>query len=323
MDQDPYNFIDVNGTLFFAANDGVNGIELWKSDGTDAGTMLVKNIASSNASCFINYYFEKLDVNGTLFFEASATQENNELWKSDGTAAGTQMVKDLNPGSNGSNPQNFTSLNGELFFTHAYNGLNQELWKSDGTEAGTVIVKSFGSGYDDDLITQITAVGDRVFLTVDDGIHGFEAWMSDGTECNTVLVADINPGSGFSIPTGFLNTPDGVYFSAFTPEYGWEWWKYTVGNFPDPLTSSLPSALLCPGDIVDITYHFTCTVLAGNVYTAELSDGLGRFFIAHPYRHFSKHRWVRNNSICYSKPYPSRISLSYPGSSIFACIYWY
>ena len=237
---------------------------------------MVKDIAPGSADCFINYEFEKLNVNGTLFFDATSTEEN-VVWKFDGTETGTEMVKDLYPGSTGSNPKNFTSLDGELFFTHAYNGLDQELWKSDGTESGTVIVKAFGSGYDQGLIGLIRAAGGRIFLNAEDGIHGFELWMSDGTNCNTVLAADINPGSGYGSPTGFINTPDGIYFSAFTPAYGTEWGQYTMGDFPEPLTAYLSGTSLCPGDAIDIAFNFNCTALPGNVYTAELSDASGSF----------------------------------------------
>uniref|UniRef100_UPI00056C1DDD hypothetical protein n=1 Tax=Microcystis aeruginosa TaxID=1126 RepID=UPI00056C1DDD len=66
-----------------------------------------------------------------------------ELWKSDGTAAGTVLVKDINPGSSSSYPGSLTAVGNTLFFT-AYDGLGgsgTELWKSDGTAAGTVLVK--------------------------------------------------------------------------------------------------------------------------------------------------------------------------------------
>ena len=75
----------VNGVFYFAGRDNSNGRELWKSDGTAAGTILVKDIAagiySSEPSSLAN-------VGGTLYFSVG-----NELWKSDGSGAGTVAVK--------------------------------------------------------------------------------------------------------------------------------------------------------------------------------------------------------------------------------------
>ena len=82
----------MNGTLFFTANDGVSGNELWKSDGTAAGTVLVKDIYAGR------HRLEPLGlvaVGGTLFFTANDGVNGTELWKSDGTAAGTVLVKDI------------------------------------------------------------------------------------------------------------------------------------------------------------------------------------------------------------------------------------
>ena len=87
---------DVSGTIFFAADDAANGIELWKSDGTAAGTVLVKDINPASG--------KRLEPNGAdkrgrhAFFAAQEALDGPELWKSDGTTAGTALLKDINPG---------------------------------------------------------------------------------------------------------------------------------------------------------------------------------------------------------------------------------
>jgi ELWxxDGT repeat protein len=115
----PEHLTDVNGTLFFAADDGTNGTELWKSDGTEAGTVMVKDIASSPQPHSLPEHLT--DVNGTLFFAAGKMTYGRELWKSDGTEAGTLMVKDIKPGGSSldyvSVENNYlTNVDGTLFF---------------------------------------------------------------------------------------------------------------------------------------------------------------------------------------------------------------
>ena len=101
----------VNGTLFFQANDGSSGEELWKSDGTSAGTVMVKDIANGGSS----FPRELTNVNGTLFFRASDGIANGpELWKSDGTTAGTVMVKDIRSGGLGTRIEKTLTRSPEL-----------------------------------------------------------------------------------------------------------------------------------------------------------------------------------------------------------------
>src|SRR6185369_139126 len=87
-------------------------------------------------------------VGNTLYFSAAANGSDRELWKSDGTAAGTVLVKDIRPGGTGSSPFQLTDVNGTLYFTAADGTNGRELWKSDGSAAGTVLVKDIHPGGD-------------------------------------------------------------------------------------------------------------------------------------------------------------------------------
>src|SRR5262249_23261286 len=91
----PAELTAVGGTLFFAADDGTRGRELWKSDGTPAGTTLVADIRPGAAGSDPQGL---IDVGGTLFFAADDGTSGVELWKSDGTGPGTVRVKDIQPG---------------------------------------------------------------------------------------------------------------------------------------------------------------------------------------------------------------------------------
>ena len=120
----PLSLTDVGGTVFFFADDGIHGRELLKSGGTEAGTVMVKDI---NPSVDIFEPDWLTNVGGTLFFSAADGIHSLELWKSDGTEAGTVMVKDINPSSY-SGPRHLTALDSSLFFSADDGTHGNELW---------------------------------------------------------------------------------------------------------------------------------------------------------------------------------------------------
>jgi ELWxxDGT repeat protein len=161
------------------------------------------------------------NVFGTLFFAAQGPGQGllgvgggTELWKSDGTAAGTSLVKDINPGSISSNPMDLTRVGTTVFFS-ANDGIHgRELWKSDGTAAGTRMVEDIGVGDSDSGPANLTNFNGKLFFTDTDPLHGTELWKSDGTAAGTVMVKDINPGPGDSDPTELTVAGGKLYFLA-------------------------------------------------------------------------------------------------------------
>jgi ELWxxDGT repeat protein len=136
-----------NGTLFFSADDGSNGRELWHSDGSSAGTQMLKIIHPSGSS-FPGWL---TDVAGTLFFGADDDVNGYELWASDGTNAGTALVEDINPGTPGSAPRNFTPIGNSLFFVATRDDVGEELWVLDITDTdGDGIMDLFDPDDDND-----------------------------------------------------------------------------------------------------------------------------------------------------------------------------
>jgi ELWxxDGT repeat protein len=167
---------NVNGTLFFQADDGTSGYELWKSDGTSTGTVLVKDIRPGPSSSFP---FGLTNVNGTLFFHANDGTNGDELWKSDGTSTGTVLVKDIRPGPSDSFPSGLTNVNGTLFFEANDGTSGYELWKSDGTSTGTVLVNDIFSGPASSNPYLLTNVNGTLFFRANDGTNGVELWATD------------------------------------------------------------------------------------------------------------------------------------------------
>ena len=126
----PLSLTDLDGTLFFAAI-GTHGSELWSSDGTRAGTVMVKDI-NPGRDWSLSWTPELAPVGGALYFAADDGTHGEELWKTDGTEAGTVLVKDLYRGTKGSSPTWITDSGGAAFFSATNPSTGRELWKSGG-----------------------------------------------------------------------------------------------------------------------------------------------------------------------------------------------
>lgn len=289
------NLVDINGTLFFSVFD-----ELWKSDGTEEGTTLVKqvsgqfsyisNIASVGGKAFflndamdatggiytsdgttagtrqvyscidgifkhfaaankyyfqrwavgalmvtdgttigtypvaeVDYAFDFVALNNIVYFTGRDEFHGNELWRSDGTVAGTYLLKDIRPGTDSSTPRSKTVVGNHIFFNAFSVTGNRDLWKTDGTSDGTVLVKSFGS---ESLLfpEALTNINDTLFFSAYTNQYGAEVWKSDGTEAGTVLVKDIFPGTYSSHPNSFTNANNKIFFAATNDLNGRELW---------------------------------------------------------------------------------------------------
>ncbi|MBX3412267.1 MAG: hypothetical protein KF708_06075 [Pirellulales bacterium] len=182
---------------------------------------LVKDINPSGSSSPA----ESVNVGGILYFAASDGTNGRELWRSDGTEAGTAMLGNINSGAGDSDPQNLVNVGGTLYFTADDGFRGRELWKSDGTPAGTEIVKDIEFGPLGSAPTSLVNVGGTLYFGAGDTTNGYELWKSDGTEAGTVLVKDIRPGGQSSVPNHLTNVGGILYFNAFVGANGFELWK--------------------------------------------------------------------------------------------------
>ena len=202
--------MNLDGKLLFEA--GFN--QLWISDGTTAGTQPV--LAASNPDLRLPFPNElPAIINGVFYCQGRDTNQNNaELWRTDGTAAGTYRVKDIVAGSGGSYPNVLARINGRLLF-YTTDGSATSLWTSDGTDAGTQLV-SLGNAGTSSSITgdaeRMAVVDQQLYFTANDDFNGRELWKTDGTTAGTSLVKDITPGPGRFKPLRFRECQRDVAF---------------------------------------------------------------------------------------------------------------
>jgi ELWxxDGT repeat protein len=202
----------LGSNLYFTAFTNNENVELWKTDGTDAGTALVSDIRSGSASSSPR---SLTTVGNYVFFSADDGTNGTELWKTDGTT--TAMVKDINApaaviaravSTPSSSPESLVGIAGKAYF-YAYDGTETELWVSDGTEAGTVVLKDINTsgssdplhlGYNQYVNQAVAAVNDiGVLFSAESAGKGRELWVSNGTAEGTVMVKDMNPDAGNGI----------------------------------------------------------------------------------------------------------------------------
>ncbi len=271
-DDPTFKGVGLNGLFFFGANDGTNGFGLWKTDGTETGTAMVKVVGGSPMPSSFNVMDNK------VFFVA-----DGGLWRSDGTTSGTTLVTGCAQNTayvqnivkansmlflggqelkktNGVvssvvknvSAQNLFNVNGTVFFLGNTGLSNAGLWKSDGTTAGTVLVsdkvKQIGY-YHISISTAGNALpGNILLFGNDDGEHGHELWRSDGTANGTYMIQDFMPGSPGAAPLGFEYVNGKAFVGLNTPEYGKELWVASIAAQSLPLTLSAFKAQLSAND---------------------------------------------------------------------------
>jgi ELWxxDGT repeat protein len=225
------NYAVLNNKLYFSAFDYTNGSELWVSNGTNAGTHVVKNLSADGGGVLGSGAPQNLKVyNNKIYFEARDDAHGNELFVTDGTKAGTQLVKDIVPGTDGSLPYKSVVYKNLLYFI-CYG--TQELWKTDGTATGTKLVKG---GLADAKIAALW--NNKLYLIVG---NDYAVWQSNGNNAGTtpvILQNTNNPVYSLNNDFRFLAYKGDLYFSGNCN-------PVTLGFEPCKLTVT-PSPLVTP-----------------------------------------------------------------------------
>jgi len=198
------NFIVFKNEIYFTGANRSDDYELWKTNGTEAGTKLVKNIAedgfSINFPSYPRYYAE---YQGALYFSC-----RKGFWKTNGTTAGTVLVAVDDPEDVfGLEPVDLISNGDYLLFIQ-----NTNLWASDGTTAGTKKIQSLGNVYLNWSGNRFSRLGNIVLFPGSDATHGEELWRSDGTAAGTSIVKDLDPGTDGYTPQNNLVFKNKVFY---------------------------------------------------------------------------------------------------------------
>lgn len=252
----PANFFPVGDTLYFTATTPEHGSELWKTDGTAGGTVMVKDVNPGSAGSGIS----TSEISGTgptgiasigetLYFLATDAANGREVWRSDGTTEGTYRL------SNAASFVRFMSVtDSKVFFLTGGLGGATQMFVSDGTVEGTNSTQPLGVG-----VTNIfppVSIGNTLYfagsgrlmqtdgtlegtstiknlgaaassLTVVDGKLFFEAgsrpWTSDGTEAGTFQLSSTIGVRPFQMrnvngKAAFVGSQSGTGFELFVSD---------------------------------------------------------------------------------------------------------
>ena len=274
------------GPLLFVADDGTHGQELWASDGTEHGTVLLQDAMPGATGGSAHSLTEWA---GAAYYTGRDPAAGKELWRTDGTPQGTMRVADINPGAEGSNPLTLTAAGGRLFFYASDPQHGYELWATDGTAAGTALVRDIRPGTDGSwaFYLPMQEINGRLLFFAIDG-NGGEVWTSDGSEPGTVQVSTMSPDASLTWYRPYLQRiGDQFYFMAVD----------AAGDVDIWATNGLPGGTRRVVDPRTQTSAFYHEPLSGNLADSEAWKGFGgRLFFAADDGITGNNPWITDGS---------------------------
>ena len=201
-----------HGVAYFYADDGVHGVEPWRTDGSPAGTVMISDLCPGGCATDVQ---SVAAVGGFGYF----ADDRGRCLLTDGTAAGSRYVA----GGCGSNVARFDDL--IIYGAGPAGGAGSILHSATPDQTQVHELRSF-----DSLSLAQRAAGEAplrlpILFRANDGEHGEELWRTDGTADGTALVVDLNPGLLSSTPRFLLQALGRTFFTATSPEHGAELWS--------------------------------------------------------------------------------------------------
>jgi ELWxxDGT repeat protein len=267
----PDDFVAFGGAVYFTASDDRHGEELWRSDGTGAGTYRVRDICSGRCSSrplaltAAGGWLYFLAYSGTTGLDEVTGFRGTELWRTDGTRAGTELVRRVCSQGCYSGLRPMVAVDGALYFQGSDPEHGNELWRSDGTAAGTGLLLDVRPGPGGSFPDELTAFAGRLLFRANDGAAGEELWQSDGTAPGTELLADVCPGACSSRPQEMGHLLDDVVtFAANDGVHGEELWVSDGTAAGTVRASDLPGEFLAIDDLVRLGDRLYFAVRGGS-----------------------------------------------------------
>ena len=222
----PYVMSQLGNKVIFYGNDEAHGSELWVSDGTLAGTHLLKDIDTGRGSSMTNdSYSEFVILNDKAYFIATDDTGKLNIWRTDGTEAGTELFQNIGGNTYNNIISKLKAMGGSLYYaiTNISSSTVNKLWKTDGTIAGTFLLKSITSSTNGTVFS-MTVTDNKLFFVTFVGISNLQLWSTDGTTSGTipliVFISDIffrepilSVTNNKIIFNGYANSKDGLWSS--------------------------------------------------------------------------------------------------------------
>ena len=190
----------VNNKLVFLANDGIHGNEPWVTDGTTGGTFMLDDVyPGSTGSVPVSGSFQAAGDGSVLYMGLVDSIHNLQVWKTNGTSAGTVFCFESNPGYNYPGfPEKMVVIDGRCYYAAglADFGNGDELCITAGAPSSSLSYDLY-PGAIGSWPENFVKAGTKIFFDGTDAVMGNELWSMD--EPNISGIKETSPEAGFSI----------------------------------------------------------------------------------------------------------------------------